>query len=209
MKRKLVAAEIAALVFAAFVIGQSLLLQVEPATPYDGRVIIAIGDSITTGYGIPKESGYIAIISRRIKVPIINKGVTGSTTADALLRLERDVLSKHPDIVIIFLGGNDFFQNIPPEITFANLRQIINAIHGQNARVLLIGINKGFLSTYEREFEKIVYEKNVAGYIPDILGGISLRPDLLSDDIHPNERGHEIIAQRILPELERILQSSL
>lgn len=173
--------------------------------PPKGSHIIAIGDSLTTSVGAStSERGFITILEKRLGVTIDNKGVSGDTTRDALLRLKSDVLDQHPDIVMILLGGNDYLRHIPEEETFANLRTIIVTIQADGGVVLLLGIRGGLLADHFADnFENLAKETGSA-YVPDVLSAIFGDPVLMSDQIHPNDRGYEKIADKVAPALMRL-----
>jgi lysophospholipase L1-like esterase len=173
--------------------------------PHD-KIVVAFGDSLTRGYGTPPGKNFVTFLSEYTKIAIINSGKTGDTSSDALVRLKEDVLDYHPDVVLVLLGGNDFFEGYSEEVVRANLKTILRRIKQSGAKVILIGGSKQIVPNYESTFERLVYDEGVDGYVPNILGGILFRKDLLFDTIHPNERGHEIIAGRILPVLERVLR---
>ncbi|MEA3366218.1 MAG: GDSL-type esterase/lipase family protein, partial [Candidatus Hydrogenedentes bacterium] len=92
-------------------------------TPNNG--VVCLGDSLTRGYGATAGNSYPEQLSRILGEPVINGGIDGNTSSDALDRLERDVLSRSPRLVIILLGGNDFLQQIPRERTIENIDQIV------------------------------------------------------------------------------------
>ena len=114
--------------------------------PPRGTKIIAFGDSLTAGFGASSpENGYIPVLERHFNITIINEAVSGNTTADALVRLDSDVLSQHPDIVLVLLGSNDYLRQEPREDTFKNLRTIITRIQKDGAVVILLGARGGIL----------------------------------------------------------------
>ena len=102
--------------------------------------IICFGDSLTYGTGASSGNDYPSLLSKMISSPVINAGRPGDTTASALQRLEKDVLSYAPDIVLITLGGNDLKNGIATDIAFENLKMIVNLIHNQGARVIIGGL---------------------------------------------------------------------
>ena len=104
-----------------------------------GSNIIAFGDSLTAGYGASAGEDYPSRLSLLIGSTVINAGVSGDTTQDALARLDTDVLARDPRIVIVGLGGNDYLRSIPISATEANLRSIIRKIHDAHAMVVLLG----------------------------------------------------------------------
>ncbi|MCR4263654.1 MAG: GDSL-type esterase/lipase family protein [Candidatus Roizmanbacteria bacterium] len=167
--------------------------------------LLAFGDSLTEGYGTAHDNNYVVSLENRIGEPIINAGVGGATTYSALDRLEQDVLLHKPRIVIILLGANDMIQEKPLDETFDNLSRIIDLIRKDHARVLLLGIEEGPNSyEYKVRFDALAEGKKVA-YVPDILRGIMGNTEYMYDQIHPNDGGYEKMAERIEPELEKML----
>jgi len=173
--------------------------------PTAGKNIIAFGDSLTAGEGSSDGHNFVSVLSKRIGVPIINAGHGGDTTRDALERLQRDVLSREPKLVLVLLGGNDALRGIPQKETFKNLEEIIDRIHTKGSCVLLLGVRGGiFFDYFKRGFNRLAKEKKVF-YVPDIFS-FFLEPDLKSDYIHPNDNGYKVIANRIEPILRELVQ---
>jgi lysophospholipase L1-like esterase len=159
-------------------------------------VIICFGDSLTYGTGASKGNDYPSQLLRMISRPVINVGVPGDTTASALKRLESDVLSRFPDVVLITLGGNDLKNGIGKESAFENLKKIVESIQNQGARVIIGGLkfplrDRGFGEGYEE-----LADQTGAILIPNILDGIMGKRSLMSDPIHPNNEGYRIVAER-------------
>jgi lysophospholipase L1-like esterase len=161
-----------------------------------GQRIIAFGDSLTFGTGASSGKDYPSQLSEMISRPVINAGVPGDTTARALKRLERDVLAHSPDIVLITLGGNDLKNGIDAETASDNLKMIVSLIQNQGARVIIGGLSIPFRDRgFGRAYEKLADETG-ATLIPNILEGILGNRKLMSDPIHPNDAGYNIIAKR-------------
>lgn len=159
-----------------------------------GENIISFGDSLTYGTGAGRDNSYPSHLSRLTGIPIINQGYPGDTTADALQRLEKDVLNNSPRIVLITLGGNDLKNGIAKEQAFANLRKIIRTIQDKGALVVIGEISIPFLSRgFSKEYE-VVCRETGAVFVEDILGSIMGNSSLMSDRIHPNGKGYEIMA---------------
>ena len=171
------------------------------------KIVVAFGDSLTRGYGVASPGkNFVTYLSEYTKINIINSGKSGDETADALVRLKSDVLDYNPDVVMVLLGGNDYLDGYSEEVFDANMHAIIKAIKKTKAKIILIGGNKYLAPKFELVLEKMAAEDDIAGYVPSVLGGISLRKDLLFDDVHPNDNGHKIIADLILPVLEKVLR---
>jgi lysophospholipase L1-like esterase len=170
-----------------------------------GDNVICFGDSLTAGTGAAPGSSYPDRLSRLIGRPVINAGVPGDTTASALERLERDVLARSPRIVCITLGGNDLKNGVPREEAFVNLEAIVHRIQAQGALVVLGGIDiplfgRGYGSAYRE-----LADRAGAVLVPDVLDGITGRPALMSDAIHPNGDGYAVMADHFHRALRRYL----
>ena len=161
-----------------------------------GDNIICFGDSLTYGTGATRNMSYPAQLSEMAGQPVINAGIPGNTTADALKRLEEDVLEKSPRMVLVTLGGNDMKNGIDKSIAFENLREIVEAIQAEDALVVVGGVKLLFWDRgYEAEYEKLS-EETGALLIPNVLKGLVGHNDLMSDAIHPNAAGYEIMAKK-------------
>ncbi len=145
-------------------------------------------------------SDYPTLLSKKIGRPILNKGVPGETSENALSRLE-EIVRLQPRVVLLCLGGNDALQQLPLDKTFANISTIIDRLQQNGSFVVLIGIRSASISDrYSSPFKKLAKEKHVL-FVPNILSGILGTPHLMSDYVHPNEEGYNAIAER----LEKIL----
>lgn len=172
----------------------------------DGETVVCFGNSITRGEGAEKGEDYPSLLNAALDREIINAGVNGDTAASALRRLERDVLSKNPAVVIVGLGGNDFLRSIPKSETRKNLSEIIIRIHEQGAAVMLLGMKLGmFTDEYEGIYEELA-EETGAYLIPKINKGITDEREYKSDMIHPNAAGYRLMAERILDHLVSLLE---
>ncbi len=168
----------------------------EGSIPYS--TIICFGDSLTYGTGADQGKDYPSQLSIMIGKPLINAGVPGDTTASALKRLRRDVLSGSPDLVLITLGGNDLKNGVAKDVAFENLKRIVELTQEQGARVIIGGLkfplrDRGFARGY-----KEMADQTGAVLIPNILEDIIGRRNLMSDPIHPNGDGYKIMAERFL-----------
>lgn len=174
------------------------------STP-SGETIICFGDSLTFGTGAGSGQSYPSRLSSLIGLDVINAGVPGDRTADALKRLDRDVLAHNPRLVLITLGGNDLMHDVPRDEAFNNLEEIVRKIHRQGALVVVGGINvplvdRGFDEAY-RELQR----ETGCLLIPNVLKGLIGKHDLMADQIHPNGNGYQIMAQRFHDEIKPYL----
>ena len=172
-----------------------------------GTAIICFGDSLTWGAGAEPGKDYPSFLARALGMEVQNAGVNGNKSADGLARIERDVLSKNPRLVIVEFGANDFFQKIPPEETLANLARIVDLIQEKGAAVALVEVRTSLpmVSYNLKDLRNLAREKK-ALFIKDILSGIIFDPALKSDQIHPNSAGYEIMAQRIYKKIRPLLK---
>ncbi|NDY74350.1 arylesterase [Desulfobacter hydrogenophilus] len=156
--------------------------------------VVCFGNSLTRGYGATQGMDYPARLEEMTGIEIINSGVSGNTTAAGLARLEDDVLTFEPDVVLITLGGNDLKNRVSVDTARTNLIRIIQRIQAAGAMVVLGGIDiplygKGYAKMYES-----LARQTGSVLIPNILEDIFGNPELMSDSIHPNDKGYEIMA---------------
>ncbi len=161
-----------------------------------GETIICFGDSLTFGTGASENMDYPSRLSRLISKPVINAGVPGDTTETALARLEEDVLSRSPRMVLLTLGGNDLKNGVAVESAYQNLKKIILSIQDQGALVIVGGISipfwgRGFGDMYEK-----VCAETGSVLIPNLFDGIMGNKNLMSDPIHPNDSGYALMAEK-------------
>ena len=174
--------------------------------PTSGERIIVFGDSLVEGVGATPGNDIASLLSRALGIPIINAGRSGDTTASAIERLERDILTQNPRVVGVLLGGNDALGRVAKHDVYKNLADIIDRTTDTGAAVLLLGVRSGLLqSQYHDTFVGLAREKPIT-YIPDILEGVFGHANLMSDPIHPNDAGYAKMAERIVPVLRRMLQ---
>ena len=162
-----------------------------------GKNIVCFGDSITFGYGAEPGGDYPSALTKITSIPVINAGIDGDTSTEAIKRIKSDALDRDPLLVIVEFAGNDFLRKIPQEITLSNVEEMIEKIQAKGAMVAIVDISAGmFLAEYRKAFSNLARQKG-AIFIPGILSGIITNPHLKSDFIHPNADGYNVIAQRI------------
>ncbi len=172
--------------------------------PPQKRGIVAFGDSLVKGIGASEDGGFVTLLSEEIGWPIVNLGVPGNTSKQGLDRIS-DVLKYDPGIVMVLFGGNDYLHSVPLEETFKNLETIVDKIQNKGAVVILLGIQGGILDDpFEPHFRTLARKKG-ALYVPNVLDGLIGNADYMSDEIHPNDRGQRVIADKIYPVLDRVL----
>jgi acyl-CoA thioesterase I len=198
----------------ALLFNAALLLDMTPAAAKTPEVL-AFGDSLTAGYGLPGNQAFPAQLQARLKddgidAKIVNAGVSGDTTTDGLARLDWALADK-PDYVILALGANDALRGIDPKIVRANLDKMIDKITASGAKILLLGMlapaNWG--AQYEQEFDQIYPDLAKAHDVPlypFFLDGVAMNPALnQADGMHPNERGVAVLVDRIAPLVAKLV----
>jgi acyl-CoA thioesterase I len=177
--------------------------------------IVAFGDSLTAGLGLPAGDAFPAKLARAleakgIKVQIVNAGVSGDTPSGGLARLDWSV-PKDTDAVILELGANDALRGIDPEVTRKALDAILHRFKQQGIAVLLCGMyappNMGqdFVRAYRQMYPELAESYGAILY-PFFLDGVAGRAELNQPDgIHPNAKGVDLIVAGILPKVEELV----
>jgi len=177
--------------------------------------LVALGDSLTAGYGLPDKDGFVprlqaALAAKGIAAEIANAGVTADTASDGLARLDWSV-PQGTDAVIVELGANDMLRAIKPEVTRNALDAILHRLTDRHIAVMLCGMraapNLGtdYGQAFERIYPELAAKYGVAFY-PFFLDGVAA--DLSHtqhDGMHPNAAGVGVIVQRILPKVEELI----
>ena len=191
----------------------------------DEVVIAALGDSLTQGYGLPVEQGFVPQLqawldAQGAQVRLINAGVSGDTTAGGLARVGWTLT---PDVegMIVALGGNDLLRGLPPEQAKANLTGVMEVASGADVEVLLIGMEApgNYGPAYKSQFDAIYPDLAAefrSGYLESFFAGltegadldpIALRPYFQSDGIHPNAEGVAKIVSAVGPKVIELVDA--
>lgn len=172
-----------------------------------GAVVVALGNSITAGYGVGPDIAWPAVLAGGSGWRIINAGVSGDTTAGGLERLP-DLLATHkPDAVIVELGGNDMLRRVPDERVMANLEAIVALVRGAAALPILVatprpsvaGAMLGHLSA--ASLYASVADKARIHLVADALPRVLSDESLKLDPLHPNTAGHARLAELLAADL--------
>lgn len=166
-----------------------------------GSTILALGDSLTAGYGADAEAAYPAVLAGLTGWQIINGGVSGNTSAQALARLPA-LMRRQPQLVLVSIGGNDFLRKVPEADTRSNIRQIVQQIKAAGVPAVLVAVPYfttgalfGRLSEHPM-YEELAAELNVPlfkGAWAEVLGNKKLK----SDQIHANAQGYRVFAEKM------------
>lgn len=166
--------------------------------------LVFLGDSITSGHGLPLEVTFAHRLGATLGIQVKNAGISGDRTAGGLQRLEADVLAHRPRLVVVELGVNDAFGRLPTDTTLGNLRAIVRRIRASGAGVVLVHINPFPIvpDTFRQGYQDIAREEG-AWLVEDFLSGVA--PALTTDGLHPTADGHARLAARLEPLLREIL----
>ena len=170
--------------------------------------VLFLGDSLTEGYGINPDFAFPALIEKKIKdegnknAIVINGGVSGSTTASGLKRLQW-YSKRKPTHMVLALGANDGLRGLKVEQSEKNLKNIIEAAQKQGMKVILAGMQMptNYGADYRKKFEAIYpklskeYKIALIPFLLENVGGVSKLN--LPDGIHPNPEGHKIVAETV------------
>ncbi len=177
--------------------------------------ILALGTSLTQGYGLPPGTEFTVQLQAALKragieAAVINAGVSGDTSAGGLSRLDWSLADK-PDVAIIELGSNDMLRGLPPAQTEKNLRAILTRLKAAKVKVLLTGMkaqrNLGaeYVKSFDGIYPRLAKEYGLLFY-PFMLDGVALNPKLnQADGIHPNPQGVKVIVARMLPLVKKLV----
>lgn len=202
----------------AVLLAATILLLFGPAAHANEseKVILALGDSLTAGYGLSKQDSFptqleTALSENGHKVRVINAGVSGDTSAGGLSRLDW-LLSEKPDLLLLELGANDGLRALAPTETKTNLAKIIKKAKAANIPVLLAGMlappnmGRDYGADFNAIYPELAKQYDVVFY-PFFLEGVAGDPTLnQGDGMHPTAEGVSIIVDRLLPYVERALQ---
>lgn len=208
--------------------GKALAVMVSLATPADADAdavtIAAMGDSLTQGYGLLPEEGFVPqlqawLTAQGHEVSLINAGVSGDTTAGGLARIGW-TLGPEVDALIVALGGNDLLRGLPPEVSRANLAGILQAAQAADVPVLLVGMQApgNYGPDYKAAFDAIypelatefatLYAESFLGPLTDAAANdpqAALARYMQADGIHPNAQGVALIVDALGPSVAALI----
>jgi acyl-CoA thioesterase-1 len=196
--------------------GRSAPPAVEVHTAQGKPRVVFLGDSLTAGYGLPKEQSVPSLVQKRLNAEgydyeAVNHGVSGDTSAGGVSRLDW-ALTGDVRVLVIELGANDGLRGLPVETTKANLSDIIARAKARGVTVLLTGMeappNHGpaYTAQFRRTFADLAREHKVA-FVPFYLEGVAGIPALnIADGIHPNAEGAAIVEKTVWKALQPLLE---
>jgi acyl-CoA thioesterase-1 len=207
-------------------VGKALAVALVVAAPAaaDEVTIAALGDSLTQGYGLVQDQGFVPqlqgwLSAQGLPVQVINAGVSGDTTAGGLARIGW-TLTPDVDALIVALGGNDLLRGLPPEVSRANLEGILQAAAAAGVPVLLVGMEApgNFGPAFKAEFDAMYPELAAqygALYVESFLAPLTAAAEadprgalasyMQADGIHPNAAGVALIVAALGPVVEQLI----
>ncbi len=195
-----------------------LLLALVNAAPAHalGGVILVLGDSLSSAYGLDLDNGWVNLLAKRLEenrsgYRVVNASISGDTTNSGATRLPQALARYRPDIVVVELGGNDGLRGLPLSVTRANLERIVNDSQAAGARVLLLGMRlpPNYGPAYTNAFHAI-YEELADQYqtsrVPFLLDGIGgVEGMMQADVIHPRAEAQPLLLENVWPRLKPLL----
>lgn len=201
-------------IYSAFV--ANVLLMSGVSAHAETNKILIYGDSLSAAYKIPRESGWVALLQKRLEsqayaAEVVNVSVTGETSAGGVRRITQTLKLHRPDVVVLELGANDGLRHLPIEDTRNNLASIIYASQTQGARVVLAGMKMplNLAPSYRQAFEQMYFslvKEFGLSYIPFFLEGVAGNPALNQEDgLHPTAAAQGIILDNVWAVLKSML----
>lgn len=178
--------------------------------------IIAVGDSLTAGLGVMEDEAWPALLEKKLQNngnhwQVINAGISGETSSGALSRIKW-ILAQKPDVVILETGANDGFRGIPPPVIRKNISKAVHMLQEGNVTVVLAGMqivqNLGadYTGAFADIYPSVARERDcllIPFFLQQVAGDAAFNQ---ADTIHPNEKGHIIIAETVYPFVLQALQ---
>ncbi|HCA57632.1 MAG TPA: arylesterase [Blastocatellia bacterium] len=187
-----------------------------PETTASRKKIIALGDSLTAGFGLAENESYPYLLQQKLKTEgyeyeVINAGVSGDTSLGGLERADWVLSQPNAEILILELGANDLLRGMPVDRMKSNLAGIIEKAKAKNMKILLCGMlappsmGSDYETNYRNAFPDLADEYNVA-FLPFLLDGVAMKKELnQADGIHPNAEGTRLMMENIYAELKPLL----
>lgn len=182
-----------------------------------GKSMVVLGDSISAGYGIEINQGWVNLLRQKLTAEkydytVHNESISGDTSAGGLARLDQLLARHSPDVLLLELGANDGLRGLSPAEMKSNLTAIIERSRLAGAKVLLLGMKippnygKRYIEMFYSIYPQLAQTLNVP-LVPFILEDVALKPEMMqADGLHPNALGQPMILERVYQGLRPLLQ---
>lgn len=187
-----------------------LFLSLSSLPAWAAPTLLVFGDSLSAAYGMPRESGWVSLLEKRVPgYRVVNASVSGETTAGGLTRLPGVLAAHRPAVMVLELGANDGLRGLPPQAAARNLEAMIDLAKKQGSKVLLLGMrmppNYGtaYTARFERLFHEVARKKQVK-LLPFLLDGLELA-DFQADGLHPGAAAQPRLMENVWRELKPLL----
>ncbi len=199
------------LIFTVIILLMPMSALAKPST------IVVFGDSISAGYGIEVQEGWVALLNKKLietnsNYIISNASISGETTAGGLARIDQVLTTQKPAIILLQLGANDGLRGLSPVVMKNNLSEIVRRSQKSGAKVILLGMKippnygKRYVDMFYNVYPELSKEMGIP-MVPFLLEDVALDKDLMqADRLHPNAKAQPILADKIKPYLIPLLK---
>ncbi|MEP4291853.1 MAG: arylesterase [Rhizobiaceae bacterium] len=202
---------LSAFFFAVFTTNEALSTETD-----EGPTIVVLGDILVAGYQLPPGTGFpdrlqVALNDNGVSARIVGAGVSGDTTSGGLSRLAWSV-PDDTDAVILELGANDALRGLPSKTTAENLDKMVSQLLERNIKVLLVGtlappnMGEDYAAAFNPIYGKLAEQYDIPLYPFFLDGVITVEGMTLADGMHPSEAGVDVMVEKILPLVERLIE---
>ena len=197
-----------------------LIMFISSASATAQPTLLVVGDSISAGYGIDAEQGWVALLQKklqteRLNYQVVNASISGDTSAGGLARIDKVLAQAKPQWVLLELGANDGLRGLSPKEMKSNLSQIIQHSQKAGTKVALLAMKmppnygKRYIEMFYQVYPELAAELKIP-LVPFILEDVALKKELMqADGLHPNAQGQPLILAKVWEHLKTLLAQSL
>ena len=193
-----------------------LLLLVATAAAAAQPTLLVFGDSLSAGYGLPQDTGWVSLLQQRLQAMkltyrVVNASISGETSAGGRVRLAAALRQHQPRVLILQLGGNDGLRGLSVSVFRANMDAMIKLALAAKAKVILVGIRlptnygKSYREKFQLAFDELARRNRVV-LVTSLLESVEARRELFQPDgIHPAKEAQSILLENVWPRLAPLL----
>lgn len=190
-----------------------LIMLISSASVMAQSTLLVVGDSISAGYGMAAEQGWVTLLQKKLQaeglnIQVVNASISGDTSAGGLARIDKALADAKPQWVLLELGANDGLRGLSPKEMKNNLTEIVKRSQQAGAKVALLAMRlppnygKRYIETFYNIYPQLAAELKIT-LVPFILEDVALNKDLMqADGLHPNAQGQPLIMERIWQHLQ-------